>query len=270
MHTPNPIPLMLPSLVLCVSMFVGCSSTPDKPDDALVSDTTTTTTKKMSVEQLVKNGDLALSNNRYKDAVALYKRALAIRPNQWQIHHNMAIAQSHIPNFRAAIVTIKQAMDQGGEQDARVWFTLGNLYQNRGLYEESIQAYRASLSLDDSPNVDTLVNISAAYTFLYQYDNAQKTLDYLLTLAPRDPRVHHNIAFIQHLQKNYKEAETLYDYVHELDPTFSHSYLNHADMLRINNQCSEAVPLYNKYTEVAPNGPYSVQVRTGLTSCTGK
>ena len=269
MHT-SPSLLWLPCLLLCGSFFIGCSSTPEKPDEPLVSDTVVKDADKVGAQELVRQADVALTSGRYKESVGLYQRAIQTRPKQWQIYHNLAIAQSHLPNFRAAIVSIKKAMELGGEKDARVWFTLGNLYQNRGLYEESVQAYRASLSLEDSTNIDTLVNISAGYVFLRQYDHAQKTLDYLLTLAPRDPRVHHNIAFIQHLQRNYKEAATLYDYVHEVDPMFAHSYLNHAEMLRSTGNCAAAVPLYNKYTQVAPNGPYKSQVRTGLELCSGK
>ena len=258
----------LPLVVLTFTgLAIGCSNPPQKKtDDGPLVDTTKTV-KTPTAEELTKVGNTALTNRKYKDAILAYEKAIALSPKRWEIHHNLAIAYSHKPDFHKSIDAIRKAMSLGADKDHRVWFTLGNLYQNRGMYEESIQAYRAGLSLHTAPHVDSLLNISAGYLFLFRYDEAKKTLDYLQELAPNDPRVHHNVALIYHLQRKYKEAAVHYNHVHKIAPKYDYSYFSHGDLLRVQGKCKDAIPMFKKYLELSPKGPYIVKAKSRLKSC---
>lgn len=261
------------TLTLCLgiaSMAMACSSTPDpKPDEGLTKTTPRDLGKASDAEinAAMKSADMLLAKGDYKEAVTAYDKVIQLAPKRWELYHNRAIAQSFIPDFDAAIESINQALTLGAEQDPRAWFTLGNIYQNRNMYEESIDAYRASLSLHNKPHVETLLNISAGYIFLRRYDEARKTLDYILSFNPNEHRALHNLALIPHLNQDYKTADMAYSRIHEVAPNYAYSYFNHADALKDWKKCDQAIPLYQKYLQLEPDGPYIIKAKARLQLC---
>lgn len=264
--------MKLTTCALCLSLSLvamACSSTPDKKDDQLIKETPQTLNKTTpeEIEAAVGAADALLAKEQYKEAVKAYERAIALAPDRWQIHHNYAIAQSAIPDFDGAIESMNNALKYGGERDPGAWFTLGNIYQNRNMYEESIDAYRAGISLRDKPHIESLLNISAAYIFLRRYDEAKETLAYILTVQPNEHRALNNLALIPHLNQDYKAADEGYNRVHELAPNYAYAYFNHADMLKDWKKCAQAIPLYEKYLTLEPDGAYIVKAKSRIQLC---
>jgi tetratricopeptide (TPR) repeat protein len=204
-----------------------------------------------------KAGHEALARGDYRAAEQAYARALSRYPEAWELRMNRAIALSHIPDFEGAMGEMRQAAQQGGKESWLFWYNLGNLYQNRGMYEESVTAYRAALSLHRTPNVDILLNLGAGYLFVQRYEEARQTFDYVVELAPRDPRAYNNLALLLQMQRKYPEALAAYEQVHMLDPNYAQAYFNKADMLGGGmNRHAEAIAAFERYIELEPNGPY--------------
>ena len=187
-------------LAICLAFsLTACTTSPDTKDSGsgdLIKETPELSgqgNKDISAE--ISAGNAAFASGKWADAADAWGSAASKRPS-WDVHMNHAIALSLKPDFEGAIAEMDKAMNAGGDQQWQAWFNLGNIYTNRGLYEEAITAYRAGLSLHSQPHIDSLLNISAGYMFLARYDDARATSDYVVQLAPDDPRGHHNLALI--------------------------------------------------------------------------
>jgi tetratricopeptide (TPR) repeat protein len=254
----------LPYCTLLVLLFsiaiVGCSRNK------------TTTKRPVSVEpepkgptaqELFVKGNKQLDKGAWKKAIKTYDDAIEQDPERWEIYMNRGIAQSRVPDFEAALASFELALQHGGTEEPELYFNLGNLYQERGLYSESVDAYRTSLAYRDQPHVDTLVNLGAAYVFLKRWDAADQTYDYIRSIAPDDPRPVHGKGLVRQLQSQYADAIQFYEQAHSIDPNFALSYYNAATCYSRQKNYDEAIRAMQDYIRVDPDGP-SVKRAKGL------
>ncbi len=209
-------------------------------------------------------GNAALNEEDYRSAIREYSKAVEKDPKRWDAHMNKAIAHSRSAEFELALGSIEQAFQNGGADQAEVYYNLGNIYQERGMYKESIAAYRAGLSYRDGTHVDSLINIGAAYVFLRRFEEATATFEHLRDVAPDEPAALHGLALIQHLQDNYQVAVELYEEVHAMAPSFANSYFNKASVLARQEKWQEAIDSLRSYLRYAPDGPYAKKAKASI------
>lgn len=253
------------TITLSLSLATGCKSKPQTQDDqSLITETSTTSnsTDKAEAKIYTEKALQAAEEGNWRSATSYYTAATKNDPDNWKLYLDLAIAQSKVPDFQAAITSIRLAMEKGGERDWLTWYNLGNVYQNRGMYHESIDAYRVALGLTSSTNLDILVNISSGYVFLGKYEEAQETISHILTIEPQELRALHNAALIPHLKTDYEEALIAYDAVLAIDPNFAQSLFNKAHVLSSLKRYSEASRYYELYIQADPDGPYVNRART--------
>lgn len=202
-----------------------------------------------------------LDNGEYKEAAKLYRKALKSDPDRWDIHMNLAIALSRDAKFNDALGAIEVAFQKGGDQHDVTYFNLGNIFTERGMYPQAIDAYRAALSKQSSPDVDTLINLAAAYLFIFKYDEARATYDHVSQLFPDDPRASHGIGLVYQTQSLYPEALDFYEKTHRIDSNFSMAYFNKAWVLAAMDRHDEAIQSMETYLSRDPNGPYVNRAR---------
>ncbi len=253
-------------LAICLAFsLTACTTSPDTKDSGsgdLIKETPDPSgqgNKDISAE--ISAGNAAFASGKWADAASAWSKAADKRP-AWDVHMNHAIALSLKPDFEASIAEMSKAMNAGGDKQWQAWFNLGNIYTNRGLYAEAITAYRAGLSLHSQPHIDSLLNISAGYMFLSKFDEARATADYIVQLAPNDPRAHHNLALILQLEERYDRALEAYEAVHRIDPQFAQTYYNKGIVLgRHLKRGRDGAASLKRYIDLDPNGPYVRRAR---------
>lgn len=215
-------------------------------------------------EHFVK-GNAKLESGDYKGAVKEYRRARKYHAERWDIAMNLGITYSRAGKFTKAINQMEEALRLGGDKELICYFNLGNVYQERGMYPQSVDAYRAALAQEpDKPHVDTLINLASAYMFMYQYDNAKQTYEYTRSLVPDDPRPVHGIALVLQAQNLYQQSYEMYENVHRIDPNFAMSYLNKSWVLAALDRYPEAIRSLETYLQKDPKGPYVRRANTML------
>lgn len=244
-------------LALVATVFSACSSAPDESSDPAVSEGAVAQPAGPTAQELFLEGNKALDAREFEGAIAQYELALEQDPERWDIYMNKAIAHSAKQQLSEAVSAIDHALANGGDSEPEVYFNLGNIYQNRGLYGQSIKAYRTSLALRDEPHVDTIMNIAAALMFMRELDQAEETYEHLKGLVPDDPRVYLGFGLIEAMRDNYKTAIEFYDQVIQMDPEFSQAYFNKGVVLNSTEQYSDAIDSFKRYLEIAPDGPYA-------------
>ncbi|WP_164855887.1 tetratricopeptide repeat protein [Lujinxingia sediminis] len=216
----------------------------------------------ISVQELVLQGNEALDARAWDDAIAAYDEVLAIDQQRWDVHMNRAIALTFALRYDDAIAAIGDALSAGGQDEPQVYFNLGNIYQERGLYQNAITAYRASMAADDDRlDVDTLLNIGAAYMFLRAHPQSRQALEKAAELAPDDPRPVHSLGILAFSEENPDEALKYYNEVRALDPNYAPAYFNQGFILAKLGETEEAARAFERYLELAPEGPYATRAR---------
>lgn len=206
-----------------------------------------------TAQEYFTTGNQNLDDGEWEAAIASYDEAIENDPQQWEIHMNRGIALSRLAKFADALSAFESSLRSGGEAEPVVYFNLGNLYQDRGMYSAAVEAYRASLAYEEQPNVDTLINLGAAYIFLRQWEAATATFQHTQQLAPDDPRSLHGIALVKQLNDQYRDAAELYDQVHAIDPTFALAWFNQARCYSIMEDYEAASRAISEFIRLEPD-----------------
>ena len=253
------LPLLL---ILILSLgSLACSTTQSQTGDQTAD---LTQAHHQRAQALFVQGNLALDEENWEAAIRFYDDALNLHPQRWDIHMNRGIALTRVQRFRDATDAFAQALESGGDQDPELYFNLGNLHQERGLYEHAIDAYRTSLAYRNSLDYDTLLNIAAAYTFVHSYADARQTIERAITLNPDDPRGYLSLGLITFSEEEPDEALRIYDELIANYPGFAPAHYNRGFVLMRLGQRQEALDAFRTYLELDPDGPYVRQAQGNI------
>jgi tetratricopeptide (TPR) repeat protein len=91
-------------------------------------------------------GRLALETGDNEEAAALYRRALALRPDLAELHYNLANALSQQGRLEEAAGVYRQALALRADF-MPAYHNLGNVLRGLGRTEEAVEAYRRALAV---------------------------------------------------------------------------------------------------------------------------
>ncbi len=249
--------------LVALLFFSACGSAPEKEDKGVENDAGD---QSMAAQELVVQGNSLLDEGKYKEAAAEFQAASELAPDRWDIHMNRAVALSRANDFSAALGAMEMAMQKGGDSEPIAFLNLGNIYQERGMYLQAVESYRAGLAVTDKPDVDMLLNLGSAYLFLYEYEKAEATYNHLRNIVPDDPRPAHGLALSLQMKEQYSDALQAYEDVHMIDPNFAQAYFNKGSVLAALDRYPEAVQALKAYIQRAPDGPYVKKARQLIAS----
>ncbi|KAJ1558245.1 hypothetical protein HK096_002744 [Nowakowskiella sp. JEL0078] len=105
--------------------------------------------QKKKAEALKGNGNKALTEKKYTDAIRLYTEAIALDPTNVVYFSNRAAAYSQNNEHNKAIDDAKAAIALDSNY-SKSYSRLGHAYYSLGNYSESVDAYETGLKLDPS------------------------------------------------------------------------------------------------------------------------
>ncbi len=249
-------------LVMLTVATAACSSTSDQEKD----DDTAALTKPQgpTAQELFLQGNQALDARQWEEAVALYEEVTDLDPQRWDAHMNRGIALTAAREHGEATEAFAMAIEAGGQDEQILYFNLGNHYQERGMYEAAVGAYRTSMAVGGGLDYDTLLNIGAAFIFLHAYDQARQTIERALELDPDDPRAYISLGVLTHSEGHPTEALDLYDRLLADHPRLAEAHYNRGFVLLRLRRDDEARQAFETYLEIAPQGPYVRKVENHI------
>lgn len=256
--------IALVALFATTAFSAACSSSPEVPDDNPAEMAAADAEAEAELQKTFVQANDALDAGDWSRAAALYGEVIDADPERWDAHMNRGIALMKDLEFDAATDAFEDAIHHGGGDEPIVYFNLGNLYQERGLYEPAIDAYRHSMAVAGSVDYDTLLNISACFTFLNAHDKARQTIDRALKLNPDDPRGHLTLGTLKYSDDRPEEALEVFDELLASHPDLGPAHYNRAFVLMRMEKLEEAREGFQTYLEVAPDGPYVTQSESNI------
>jgi tetratricopeptide (TPR) repeat protein len=155
-------------------------------------------------------------SNEFEAAIAIYNKALQLRPNKDVGWYNRGISLSRLGRYEEAIASYNKALQLKTDDDI-AWYKRGYALGSLGRYEEAIASFNEALKL--KPDCDSAWYIRGyALGNLGRYEEAIASYDKALTLNPNDPRIFYSKACSYALQANLDDAIANLSYASELSP----------------------------------------------------
>ena len=87
------------------------------------------------------------AEGRYKEAIASYKKAIEVKPDDADVHYNMGIVHFELKQYKEALAACKEAVrlksDHGGAH-----YNMGVIYCELKEYSQAISALETSIARD--------------------------------------------------------------------------------------------------------------------------
>ena len=196
-------------------------------------------------------GNFLTRQNRAKEAIPHYKKAIKIYRNYVEAHYNLGIALALERRYDEAIeeyYTVLRLKRRHGE----VEFRLADALSQKGRLDEAIIYYNKALQR--KPNdVEVLNNFSLALFKKGEINEAIKYYKKSLEIRPDSVEVLNNLGNALVKQKEFDEAVLLFKKALSLEPGFGATYYNLANALRQMGRIEEAIVHYREAVRLRPN-----------------
>ncbi len=137
-------------------------------------------------------GNLLKSEERYEEAAAQYRAAIAAAPRFSQPHNNLGNTLMKLGRLSEAVQSYRSALALVPD-DAAVHSNLGIVLGMQGRFNEAAASFRVVLRLEPE-NLDAINSLGLALSLDKRRDEAIAVFEDGLRLAPEDPRLHAGLA----------------------------------------------------------------------------
>lgn len=153
-------------------------------------------------------------------AVDAYRQALAIKPNSWRVHYNLAEALYASEQYAESEKEYRLVLTlQSGVLSIRAHHFLGLALYKQGRIDEAIAEYRAAIEKAEGNYAEARYNLGIS--LLEQKKPVEAEQQFKLALEQEKkpwPEAQYNLAKAIEAQKRYREAADAYDVYLKLAP----------------------------------------------------
>jgi tetratricopeptide (TPR) repeat protein len=195
-------------------------------------------------------GNALRNMNRFEEAIAMYDRAIALDPVDADYYNNKGIALDDLKRYEEAIEMYDRAIALKPD-DAKAYNNKGNVLQNLNRYEEAIEMFDKAIAL--KPDGVIYFNKGNALRKLNRYEEAIAMYDRAIALKPEDADYYNNKGIALWKQNRYEEAIEMYDRAIALEPDDANYYNGKGIALDDLKRYEEAIALYDRAIALKPD-----------------
>lgn len=240
-------------------------------------------------EPYARLGLIAAREEKYQEAVAMDRKALALNPRMPGLRLNLGLALFKGGDLKGAIAEftlLRKAAPAGSEQAQRMTVLLGMSYYGLGQYAQAVPLLREAAQ-HDVLNLPLRLALAHSCLWSKQYQCVLDTYHEMLLLNaesaevdmlagealdemndkagavaqfraavkanPKEPEVHFGLGYLLWAQRKYDEAEPEFKLELANDPHHAQSMLYLGDIYLVSNKPQQAEPLLRKAVELDPS-----------------
>ncbi len=188
--------------------------------------------------------------NRHAEAAESLARAAALRPDLAAIHSNLGLALARLARFSEAAASHRRALELQPDL-AQAHNNLGMALRELGEPEEAVAHYRRAIKLKAGV-AEFHHNLGNALIKLRRYEEALSAFDQAIALNPRLASTHDALGLALVELDRGEEAVASFRRAIEIEPRRASAHLHLADALQALEQFAEAEQAYSEATALAP------------------
>ena len=194
--------------------------------------------------ELYQQGNTLYDLQRYQDALAIYDRAVKIRPNYAQGWYGRGNTLLALKQYQESLSAYDKAI-QIQPDYLEAWSSRGFVLAKLQRYQEAIASFNKALQLEN--NSPEIWNAKGeAFSNLKQYENAITAYDQAIELKKDYYIAWYNKGLAMHNLKRDEDAITAYDKAIEIKPDYEAVWYNRGNDLVNLNRYEDAFRDYDK------------------------
>jgi protein O-GlcNAc transferase len=186
----------------------------------------------------------------------LYRRILAIRPDDADVLLRLGILELQCGAYDAALARLDEAIVHAPDV-ARLHFARGQVLAAAQRFADAVRAYERVLALD-APSADLLFAMGAALQALADYPRAIDAYARAVELEPAHVDALNNLGNCYRQQRAPGDAESAYRRALAIQPQDANALTNLGALLQASGRIDAAIPLLEAAVRVAPDSPYAL------------
>ncbi|HEX4145070.1 MAG TPA: tetratricopeptide repeat protein [Pirellulales bacterium] len=188
---------------------------------------------------------------RLAEAVAAYRKILAIRPDIAEVHYNLGNVLVEQGQLDEAAAEYQQALAIRPDL-FQAYNNLGNIRRDQGQLDQAVAAYEQALAL--RPDLaDLHNNLGNILQTQGKLDQALVRFERALILRPEFGELHYNVGCILHGKGRLDEAVVCYKRAIAFRPELAVAYNNLGAVLKDQGELDQAVARYEQAIALRPN-----------------
>ena len=193
------------------------------------------------------------------DAVAAYKKALGIDPENQDALTGLALVYSDLGDNKSAADLLGKVAAK--DPSPRTLAALASAYEQMKDYQLAATTLRRIVDQNPDANPELLRALAQAPMLSQQYDDALKIYKKLTDDDARDAQSWLSMSRIYWQQRNFPKAHEAADKAREIDPTNLDIRYNEANLLEAEGKLPEAITTLREILENTAKKEYSAQDR---------
>jgi predicted O-linked N-acetylglucosamine transferase (SPINDLY family) len=187
-------------------------------------------------------GLIAMQTNQAAAAADFFRRAVAAKPDNPDLHSLLGSACHAMGRFDEAVACHRRALEIA-PRHGMAMNNLGISLVARGQVDEGIATFRQAREIQPN-DAGTLTNLAAALRTRGRSDEAGDLFRQAIRLSPNLPQAHNNLGNIAQDEGRFEEAEGCYREAIRLAPQFAMAHDNLGNLLASRGRHTEAVQAY--------------------------
>jgi len=191
--------------------------------------------------------------NHNKAAIKCFKKSLSLNPFDIEISLDLASSQLALNRFSDAADTLQSALEIEPNNHI-VFYKFGKLYQQKHLYDLSIDFFRKAIEIDKNYS-DAYFQLAISMEFSNKPNEALAAYDDYLMVEPMCEIGWFNRALILDNLGLKDQAIRCYEFSVAIDETFSDAYFNLANLLADKGEYEKAISCLEKVISIDKYDP---------------
>ncbi|OUL27673.1 hypothetical protein BV372_25530 [Nostoc sp. T09] len=202
-------------------------------------------------QDFVNEGNDLGASKRYKEAIASYDKAIALKPDDADAWYGRGFALNELQRYSDALVAYDKAIALNPDH-ADAWYNRGIALDDLQRYSDAVASYDKAITLNPD-HAGAWNNRGIALRKLQRYSDAVASYDKAIALKPDHANAWYGRGFALDELQRYSDAVASYDKAIALKPDNADAWLGRGLALRKLQRYSDAVASYDKAIALKPD-----------------
>ena len=197
----------------------------------------------------------------WKDDLTLFSHCVALNPDNYVAHVNLAVAYTNLGKAEMAIHHFQEAL-RIHANDVVALDGLGHLYNKLGLQDKAVHYYSEEVRYNPK-DTKAKFELGTVYAAKGDLDGAIKQFSYVITLDPKYAEAYYNLGIISAKRGEMNKALEYFTSALNLHPNDAESHCALGVILMNQGKVNDAVSHFKEALKIAPD---SIKARNYLTA----